>query len=100
MSYAQLVQVRNVARLLLSLVAHRPENPAAVSATLTEWKVELSAGTIAAGTGTFTRPKGRRTPPSLRGQRQGVEAETNRIPPRADPTLNPPLQTGTSEGNF
>src|SRR5437016_7463966 len=40
---------------LAGAAAHRaPGNPAAVSAKLSEWKVELSARSIAAGTVTFT----------------------------------------------
>src|SRR5207249_12325568 len=57
MSYVHAVPVRNAAGLLLAAVAlagaaaHRaPGNPAAVSAKLSEWKVELSARSIRAGT--------------------------------------------------
>ncbi len=97
MSYAQLVPVRNVARLLLSLVAHRPENPAAVSATLTEWKVELSAGTIAAGTVTFTVTNGGSIPHALEVEGQGIEQETGVIQPGATATLTLTLKPGTYE---
>jgi len=79
MSYALVVQVRNVTRLLLSLLAHRPENPAAVRATLTEWKVELSAGTIAAGTVTFTVTNGGSIPHALEVEGQGIEQETYEV---------------------
>src|SRR5213083_3086241 len=96
MSYA-LVQVRNVARLLLSLLAHRPENPAAVSATLTEWKVELSAGTIAAGTVTFTVTNGGSIPHALEVEGQGIEQETSVIQPGATATLTLTLKPGTYE---
>ena len=97
MSYAQLVPVRNVARLLLSLVAHRPENTAAVSATLTEWKVELSAGTIAAGTVTFTVTNGGSIPHALEVEGQGIEQETGVIQPGATATLTLTLKPGTYE---
>src|SRR5207245_5657982 len=54
------VATRNVAGALAALVvggpiAHRaPGDPVVVSARLWEWKVELSASTVPAGTVTFT----------------------------------------------
>ena len=97
MSYALVVQVRNVARVLLSLLAHRPENPAVVSATLTEWKVELSAGTIAAGTVTFTVTNAGSIPHALEVEGQGIEQETSVIQPGATATLTLTLKPGTYE---
>jgi plastocyanin len=97
MSYAPIVQVRNVTRLLLSLLAHRPENPAAVSARLTEWNVELSAGTIAAGTVTFTVTNAGSIPHALEVEGQGIEQETGVIQPGASATLTLTLKPGTYE---
>src|SRR6266567_7635357 len=97
MSYAPIVQVRNVTRLLLSLLAHRPENPAAVSARLTEWKVELSQGTIAAGTVTFTVTNAGSIPHALEVEGQGIEQETGVIQPGASATLTLTLKPGTYE---
>jgi len=95
MSYAPIVQVRNVTRLLLSLLAHRPENPAAVSARLTEWKVELSAGTIAAGAVTFTVTNVGSIPHALEVEGQGIEQATGVIQPGASATLTLTLKPGT-----
>ena len=97
MSYAPIVQVRNVTRLLLSLLAHRPENPAAVSARLTEWKVELSAGTIAAGAVTFTVTNVGSIPHALEVEGQGIEQATGVIQPGASATLTLTLKPGTYE---
>ena len=97
MSYAQLVQVRNVARLLLSILAHRPEDPAAVSARLTEWKVELSQATIVAGTVTFTVTNAGSIPHALEVEGQGIEQETGVIQPGASATLTLTLKPGTYE---
>jgi uncharacterized cupredoxin-like copper-binding protein len=99
MSYAQVVQVRNVARLLLSGLAFgAPAHaPAAVNVKLSEWKVELSGGTIAAGTVTFTVTNAGSIPHALEVEGQGIEQETGVIQPGASATLTLTLKAGTYE---
>src|SRR3989442_14751412 len=94
MSSMHAISSRNVARLLFAALAvagtpaHRLlHRPAAVSAKLSEWKVELSQGTITAGRVTFTVTKARSIPPAFEVEGQGVEQGTPRIPPGASTTL-------------
>src|SRR2546427_797335 len=101
MRYAQVVQVRNVARLLLAGLAFggapAPKGGAAVSVTLSEWKVELSARTIGAGTVTFTVANVGTIPHALEVEGQGIEQETAVIQPGASATLTLTLKPGTYE---
>jgi uncharacterized cupredoxin-like copper-binding protein len=97
MSYAQVVQVRNVAKLLLSGLAFGAPAPAAVNVKLSEWKVELSGGTIAAGTVTFTVTNAGSIPHALEVEGQGIEQETGVIQPGASATLTLTLKAGTYE---
>src|SRR5947208_9128538 len=95
---------RNVAGLLLAAVAfagapaHRaPADRAAVSAKLSEWKVELSKRTIAAGTVTFTVANVGSIPHGFEVEGQGIEQETAVIQPGASGTLTLTLKPGTYE---
>jgi len=95
---------RNAAGLLLAAVAlagaptHRaPGDPAAVSAKLSEWKVELSERSIAAGTVTFTVANVGSIPHALEVDGQGIEQETAIIQPGSSATLTLTLQPGTYE---
>src|SRR2546426_12547785 len=108
MSYLHAVPVRNAAGLLLAAVAlvgagapapaHRaPGDPVAVSAKLSEWKVELSEHSITAGTVTFTIANGGSIPPAFEGEGQGVEQETAVIQPGASATLTLTLKPGAYE---
>ena len=104
MSYVHAVPVRNAAGLLLAAVAlagaaaHRaPGNPAAVSAKLSEWKVELSARSIAAGTVTFTVANVGSIPHAFEVEGQGIEQETAVIQPGSSTTLTLTLKPGTYE---
>src|SRR5881396_3590387 len=104
MSYVHAVPVRNAAGLLLAAVAlagapaHRaPGDPAAVSAKLSEWKVELSERTIAAGTVTFTVANVGSIPHAFEVEGQGIEQETGVIQPGASATLTLTLGPGTYE---
>src|SRR6266566_7082845 len=104
MTYVHAVPVRNVAGLLLAAVAlagtpaHRaPSDPAAVSAKLSEWKVELSEHTITAGTVTFTIANVGSIPHGFEVEGKGVEKEIERIQPGASDTLTLTLKPGTYE---
>src|SRR5207247_10330004 len=104
MSYLHAIPVRNAARLLLAAAAlagtpaHRaPGDPAAVSAKLSEWKVELSARTIAAGTVTFTVANVGSIPHAFEVEGQGIEQETTVIQPGSSATLTLTLEPGTYE---
>src|SRR5439155_99491 len=83
MSYTHAPSVRNARALLLAAVAlagapahPAPGDPAAVRAKLSEWKVELSQRTIAAGTVTFTVANVGSIPHAFEVEGQGIEQET------------------------
>src|SRR5438094_5373039 len=102
MSYVPTVPLRNAAGLLLAAVAlagapaHRaPGDPAAVSAKLSEWKVELSEHTITAGTVTFTVANAGSIPHAFEVEGQGIEQETALIQPAATRTLTLRLKPGS-----
>src|SRR6266567_4649031 len=104
MSYVHAVPLRNAAGLLLAAVtlagapAHRaPGDPAAVSAKLSEWKVELSKRTIAAGTVTFTIANVGSIPHAFEVEGQGIEQETAVIQPGSSTTLTLTLKPGSYE---
>ena len=104
MSYVHAISVRSAAGLLLAAVAlvgartHRaPGDPAAVSAKLSEWKVELSERSIAAGTVTFTVANVGSIPHAFEVEGQGIEQETAVIQPGASATLTLTLKPGTYE---
>src|SRR5437762_12679054 len=102
MNFMHAVPSRNVARLLFGALtfagmpAHRTAaDPAAVSATLSEWKIELSRGTITAGRVTFTVTNTGSIPHALEVEGQGIEQETAVIQPGANATLTLTLTPGT-----
>src|SRR5213083_2506510 len=104
MSHLHAIAARSGAGLLLGAVAlaatpaHRvPGDPAAVSAKLSEWKVELSERTIAAGTVTFTVANVGSIPHAFEVEGQGIEQETGVIQPGASATLTLTLGPGTYE---
>src|SRR5947199_10176517 len=106
MSYLHAVPLRNAAALLLAAVAlvgaRAPAHPAAgdpaaVSAKLSEWKVELSTRTIAAGTVTFTVANVGSIPHAFEVEGQGIEQETAVIQPGSSATLTLTLKPGTYE---
>ncbi len=106
MSYLHAIPVGNAAGLLLAAVAlagprapvHRaPSDPAAVSAKLSEWKVELSERTITAGTVTFTIANVGSIPHALEVEGKGIEQETAVIQPGSSATLTLALKPGTYE---
>src|SRR2546425_9954479 len=98
------VPSRNVALVLLAWVAlattaaHRaPGTPAAVTARLSEWKVELSEATIAAGPVSFTVTNAGSIPHAFEVEGQGIERETELIQPGSAATLTLTLKVGTYE---
>src|SRR6267378_2029496 len=104
MSYLHAVPLRNAAGLLLAAVAlagapaHRaPGDPAAVSAKLSEWKVELSKRSVAAGSVTFTVENVGSIPHALEVEGQGSEQKTAVIQPGSSATLTVTLKPGTYE---
>ena len=108
MMHRHAVPSRNVAGALLAAVAlaatpprHRapsaPSAPAVVSAKLSEWKVELSEATIAAGPVTFTITNAGSIPHALEVEGERIERETPLIEPGATATLALTLKPGTYE---
>src|SRR5437867_6315861 len=103
MSYVHAVPVRNAAGLLLAAAAlvgapHRaPGDPVAVSAKLSEWKVELSERSVAAGSVTFTVENVGSIPHAFEIEGQGIEQETAVIQPGSSATLTLTLEPGTYE---
>jgi len=104
MSYVHAVPVRNAAGLVLAALTfaaaparRAPSDPAAVSAKLSEWKVELSEHTITAGTVTFTIANVGSIPHGFEVEGKGVEQEIERIQPGASDTLTLTLKPGTYE---
>ena len=104
MSYTHAPSVRNARALLLAAVAlagapahPAPGDPAAVHAKPSEWKVELSQRTIAAGTVTFTVANVGSIPHAFEVEGQGIEQETTVIQPGSSATLTLTLKPGTYE---
>ena len=98
------VPSRNVVAVLLAAVAlggapaHRagpPADPAAVSVKLSEWKVDLSRGTVSAGTVTFTITNVGSIPHAFEVEGRGIEQETDVIQPGSTATLTLSLSPGT-----
>ncbi len=71
--------------------------PPAVVARLSEWKVELSPASVAAGTVTFTITNGGSVPHAFEVEGHGVEKETPLIQPGATATLTLTLRPGDYE---
>src|SRR5712671_3114356 len=95
------ISSRNVAGLLFASLAfggspsHTPDDPTAVSARLSEWKVELSQRTMTAGNVTFTVTNAGNIPHAFEIEGQGIEQETAVIQPGATATLTLTLKPGT-----
>src|SRR2546427_8239833 len=98
------VATRNVAGVLAALVlggpiaSRAPGAPVAVSAKLSEWKVELSASTVPAGTVTFTVTNAGSIPHPFEIEGDGIEKETDQLPPGSPPTLTPTPKLGAYPG--
>jgi plastocyanin len=98
------IPARNVAGLLFAALTfagtparRAPGAPAAVSATLSEWKVELSQGTIPAGMVTFTVTNTGSVPHAFEVEGQGIERETAVLQPGSSATLTLTLKPGSYE---
>jgi len=94
--------IRNLAGLVLAgtTVAAIPtprDNPAAVSARLSEWTIKLSETTIPAGRVRFTVTNGGSIPHAFEVEGAGTEHETPLIQPGASATLALTLAPGTYE---
>jgi len=72
-----------------------PADPAIVSGTLSEWKVELSQRTIAAGTITFNVTNNGAIPHAFEVEGQGIEKATSVIQPGASAKLTLTLKAGS-----
>jgi plastocyanin len=82
--------------LIAAMPAHR-DNPATVSAKLSEWTIQLSEATVPAGPVRFTATNGGSIPHAFEVEGQGTEHETPLIQPGASATLTLTLAAGTYE---
>ena len=101
MALVHTVPPRNVAGALLAVVsltaaaAHRaPDASAPVTAKLSEWKVELSQVTIAAGPVTFAITNAGSVPHAFEVEGESIEQETGLIQPGSTVTLTLTLKPG------
>ena len=104
MTLTHAVPSRNVTGALVAAVAlataaarRAPGGPRAVTAKLSEWKVELSEVTIAAGSVSFTITNAGSIPHAFEVEGQGIERETELIQPGSVTTLTLTLKAGTYE---
>ena len=96
MTHALAVPFRNLASsMLTAIVLARPSQPVAVTATLSEWKVELSEHRITPGAVTFTITNAGSIPHAFEVEGEGIEQETKAIQPGAHVTLTLTLKPGT-----
>src|SRR2546425_299304 len=79
------------------IASRAPGAPVAVSAKLSEWKVELSASTVPAGTVTFTVTNAGSIPHAFEIEGHGIEKQTDQIQPGSTATLTLTLKLGTYE---
>ncbi|HEV8355416.1 MAG TPA: cupredoxin domain-containing protein [Gemmatimonadales bacterium] len=96
--------MRNLAAVLFaatgsvaSVPDSAPNPPAAVSARLSEWKVQLSEAAVRAGTVTFTITNAGSIPHGLDIEGHGIEKEIEKIEPGAVATLTLELKPGSYE---
>jgi len=77
---------------------HQPSSePVPITAKLSEWKVELSEATVAAGAVTFTVTNAGGIPHGFEVEGHGIERQTALIQPGSSATLTLTLQPGTYE---
>ena len=83
---------------LVGTSAHRAAvDPQVVTATLSEWKIELSQRTVTAGSVAFTVTNNGTIPHAFEVEGQGIERETDVIQPGARATLRLSLKPGSYE---
>src|SRR2546426_7555764 len=98
MTPALAVPFRSLGGAMLTAIALVGEpHPVAVTARLSEWKVELSERRIAPGVVTFTVTNAGSIPHALEVEGEGIEQETEVIQPGAHATLTLTLKPGTYE---
>jgi len=102
MSRNPIAVTRNAGGLLLvgALVAGMPirrGKPAAVSARLSEWTIQLSEATVPTGQVTFAVTNGGSIPHAFEVEGNGTERATPLIQPGASATLTLTLKPGTYE---
>src|SRR5881296_2656523 len=98
MTHALAVPFRNLASSMLTAIALVGEpHPVTVTATLSEWKDELSERRIAPGVVTLTVTNAGSIPHALEVEGEGIEQETEVIQPGAHATLTLTLKPGTYE---
>jgi plastocyanin len=100
MSSMHAMPSRDFAGLLLAITlvgaaALPSPDPVALDAKLSEWKVDLSRGTIAAGPATFIITNAGSIPHAFEVEGQGIEQATALIQPGATATLTVTLEPGT-----
>jgi plastocyanin len=84
--------------VLASALGARPNpsgEPVAVTAKLSEWKVQLSAATVSAGPVAFTVTNSGSIPHALEVEGQGLEQQTVLLQPGSSSTLSLTLAPGT-----
>ena len=82
---------------VLGAARPQPDAPALVSVRLSEWKVELSQQTIAAGAVRFAVTNAGSIPHGFEVEGQGLEKEIETIQPGASDTLSLSLKPGSYE---
>src|SRR6266567_4246857 len=82
---------------LVGAARPHPDAPSQVSVRLSEWKVELSQASVAAGTVTFVITNAGNIPHGFEVEGKGIEKEIERIQPGASDTLTLTLKPGTYE---
>jgi plastocyanin len=93
-----LVGVLFAASALGAALQHQASSqPVPVTAKLSEWKVELSEATVAAGAVTFTVANAGSIPHGFEVEGHGIEQQTALIQPGSSATLTLTLQPGTYE---
>jgi hypothetical protein len=95
--WGRIAGVLLLASMLAGAAAIPAPAPVALSATLSEWKLELSHDTIAWGRATFTITNAGSIPHAFEVEGHGIERETALIQPGATATLTVTLTPGMYE---
>jgi plastocyanin len=92
-----IISVALLGALLGAASRPRPAAPSQVSVKLSEWRVELSQASVAAGTVTFAITNAGSIPHGFEVEGKGIEKEIATIQPGATDTLTVTLKPGTYE---